>query len=96
MFKNEFVTRTYDNGDDKQQMKRNRDTYVGTGKVGFDWNITENDGVQLQALFSRKDTDHGDQPFFDSTFTERRRLWQFLEDELKINYYDIGYVFAQA
>ncbi len=86
LFKNEFVTRTYDNGDViKQQMKRNRDTYVGTGKVGFDWNITENDVFNFSALFSaEKILDHGDQPFFDSTLTERRRLWQFLEDELKI------------
>lgn len=86
LFKNEFVTRTYDNGDViKQQMKRNRDTYVGTGKVGFDWNITENDVFNFSALFSaEKILDHGDQPFYDSTLTERRRLWQFLEDELKI------------
>ncbi len=86
LFKNEFVTRTYDNGDViKQQMKRNRDTYVGTGKVGFDWNITEDDVFNFSALFSaEKILDHGDQPFYDSTLTERRRLWQFLEDELKI------------
>lgn len=86
LFKNEFVTRTYDNGDViKQQMKRNRDTYVGTGKVGFDWNITENDVFNFSVLFSEeKILDHGDQPFYDSTLTERRRLWQFLEDELKI------------
>lgn len=86
LFKNEFVTRTYDNGAViKQQMKRNRDTYVGTGKIGFDWNITENDVFNFSAIFSaEKILDHGDQPFYDSTLTERRRLWQFLEDELKI------------
>jgi outer membrane receptor protein involved in Fe transport len=84
--KNEFVTRTYDNGEIiLQQTKRNRNTTVGTGKIGFDWNITENDIFTLSALFSgEKIIDNGDEPFFNETLSERKRLWQFLEDELKI------------
>lgn len=84
--KNEFVTRTYDNGEIiRQQTKRNRSTTVGTGKIGFDWNITENDIFTLSALFSgEKIIDNGDEPFFNETLSERKRLWQFLEDELKI------------
>lgn len=84
--KNEFVTRTYDNGDViRQQTKRNRNTTVGTGKIGFDWNITDNDVFTLSALFSgEKIIDNGDEPFFNEALSERKRLWQFLEDELKI------------
>lgn len=84
--KNEFVTRTYDNGDIiRQQTKRNRNTTVGTGKIGFDWNVTESDVFTLSALFSaEKIIDNGDEPFFNEPLTERKRLWQFLEDELKI------------
>lgn len=84
--KNEFVTRIYDDGDIiRQQTKRNRNTTVGTGKIGFDWNISPNDVFTLSALFSaEKILDNGDEPFFNDSLTGRRRLWQFLEDELKI------------
>ena len=27
--------------------------------------------------------DHGDEPFFNADLSDRKRLWQFLEDELK-------------
>jgi outer membrane receptor protein involved in Fe transport len=84
--KNEFVTRTFDNGDViKQQTKRNRNTHIGTGRVGFDWAINPNNSFTLSALFSaEKIIDNGDEPFYNATLTERRRLWQFIEDELKI------------
>lgn len=83
--KNEFVTRTYSNGDIiHQQTKRNRTTTIGTGKAGFDWNINDRNAFTLSGLFSsEKILDRGDEPFFNYDYTDRKRLWQFLEDELK-------------
>lgn len=83
--KNEFVERRYDNGDViNQQTKRNRTTNVGTGKAGVDWNINDNDVLTVSTLFSNeKIIDRGDQPFFTAGVSERIRLWEFLEDELK-------------
>jgi outer membrane receptor protein involved in Fe transport len=83
--KNEFVERTYDDGTViKQQTKRNRTTTVGTAKVGFDWNLNAKNSLTVAGLFSsEKIIDNGDQPFFNKDFSERTRLWQFLEDELK-------------
>lgn len=83
--KNEFVTRTYDDGTViKQQLKRNRNTNFFTSKVGFDWTINKNNALAVSALFgSERIIDHGDQPFFNGDYSSRLRLWQFLEDELK-------------
>jgi len=83
--KNEFVERTYSNGDIiNQQTKRNRNTTVATGKTGLDWNINENNSLTVSGLFSsERILDNGDEPFFNSDFTQRKRLWTFLEDELK-------------
>ena len=83
--KNEFVTRTYDDGAIiNQQLKRNRNTNFFTSKVGIDWNIDDKNTITISALFgSEKIIDRGDQPFFNANNTERMRLWQFLEDELK-------------
>lgn len=83
--KNEFVDRTYNNGDMvRQQTKRNRNTNIVTGKGGFDWYINEFNTFTVSGLFSsEKIIDRGDEPFFNSDLTERFRLWQFLEDELK-------------
>ncbi len=83
--KNEFVTRTYDNGTViDQQLKRNRNTTFITTKAGVDWNISESDLLTVSGLFgSEKILDRGDQPFFTDNLTNRYRLWQFLEDELK-------------
>ncbi len=83
--KNEFVTRTYDNGTViNQQLKRNRNTNFFTSKVGFDWSINDKNTLTISALFgSEKIIDRGDQPFFDANNSTRIRLWQFLEDELK-------------
>ncbi|MEH6307263.1 TonB-dependent receptor [Olivibacter sp. CPCC 100613] len=83
--KNEFVDRTYDNGDMvRQQTKRNRNTNIVTGKGGFDWYINEYNTFTVSGLFSsEKIIDRGDEPFFNQDLSERRRLWQFLEDELK-------------
>jgi len=83
--KNEFVTRTYDDGTIiQQQTKRNRDTQFANSKVGFDYTLNDKNSISFSALFGlEKILDHGDEPFFNSALSERTRLWQFLEDELK-------------
>ncbi len=83
--KNEFVVRTYENGDIiNQQTKRNRNTGILTTTAGIDYYINVNNSFTISALFSsEKIIDRGDQPFFNNDFSEQRRLWQFLEDELK-------------
>ncbi len=83
--KNEFVVRTYDNGEIiHQQLKRNRNTHFTTLKSGIDWNMNDQDILTISGLFgSEKIIDNGDQPFFNAGLTKRNRLWQFLEDELK-------------
>ena len=83
--KNEFVTRTYDDGTIiNQQLKRNRNTNYFTAKGGIDWSIDQANTLSISALFgSEKIFDRGDQPFFNADNTVRKRLWQFLEDELK-------------
>ncbi|HVF97125.1 MAG TPA: TonB-dependent receptor [Flavisolibacter sp.] len=83
--KNEYVTRTYDDGSAiNQQLKRNRNTNFFTSKAGIDWAINANNTLTVSGLFgSEKIIDRGDQPFFDGASSERKRLWQFLEDELK-------------
>jgi len=83
--KNEFVTRTYDDGTIiNQQTKRNRNTAFTTVKTGFDWEINSANTFTFSALYgSEKIIDNGDQPFFNRDLSTRNRLWQFLEDELK-------------
>ncbi|MFC4263405.1 TonB-dependent receptor domain-containing protein [Ferruginibacter yonginensis] len=83
--KNEFVTRSFDDGTIlNQQTKRNRNTHFVTSKAGIDWSMTSQDMLTLSGLFGiEKIIDRGDQPFFNKDFTNRLRLWQFVEDELK-------------
>lgn len=83
--KNEFVTRTYETGTIiQQQTKRNRNTGFTTLKTGVDWRINDRNTLTVSGLFgSEKIIDRGDQPFFNADLSERQRLWQFLEDELK-------------
>ncbi|TDE49097.1 outer membrane beta-barrel protein [Flavobacterium sp. GT3P67] len=83
--KNEFVTRTYNDGTIiNQQLKRNRNTHFTTIKSGIDWTINDYNTLTVSGLFgSEKIIDNGDQPFFNEDYSERLRLWQFLEDELK-------------
>ncbi|MGC1239964.1 MAG: TonB-dependent receptor [Chryseosolibacter sp.] len=82
--KNEYVDRYYDNGDTvRQQLKRNRNTNIITGKAGFDYYPNERNTFTGSGLFSRESIiDRGDQPFFNADLSERQRLWQFLEDEV--------------
>jgi len=83
--KNEFVTRTYDDGTIlNQQTKRNRNTHFTTLKAGLDWNLNDRNTLAFSAMYgSEKIIDHGDEPFFNADYSQRLRLWQFLEDELK-------------
>lgn len=83
--KNEFADRYYDDGTIiRQQVKRNRTTNTVTGKAGMDWLADDRNTFTFSGLFSsEKIMDRGDQPFFNGTLTERQRLWQFIEDELK-------------
>ena len=83
--KNEFVTRTFDNGTIiNHQTKRNRNTHFVTTKTGIDWSINSQDMLTVSGLFGiEKIIDRGDQPFFNEDFNKRERLWQFVEDELK-------------
>ena len=83
--KNEFVKRAFDDGTIiNQQTKRNRNTHFVTTKAGFDWNISNQDMLTVSGLFGiEKIIDRGDQPFFNKDYSNRLRLWQFLEDELK-------------
>ena len=83
--KNEFVTRRYEDGTIiNQQLKRNRNTNFLTTRAGMDWTINPSNTLSFSGLFgSEKIIDRGDQPFFNEDFSERQRLWQFLEDELK-------------
>ncbi len=83
--RNEFVTRSFDNGTIiNQQTKRNRNTHFVTTKAGIDWSINSQDMLTISGLFGiEKIIDRGDQPFFNKDFSNRERLWQFVEDELK-------------
>lgn len=83
--KNEFVTRNYDDGSIiNSQLQRNRNTNFLTTKAGVDWNIDEQNTLTVSGMYgSEKIIDRGDQPFFNGHISQRLRLWQFLEDELK-------------
>lgn len=83
--KNEFVTRKYDDGTViNSQLKRNRNTNFLTTKGGVDWNIDAQNTLTVSGMYgSEKIIDRGDQPFFNGDISQRLRLWQFLEDELK-------------
>lgn len=82
--KNEFVTRSYDDGTIiSQQLKRNRNTNFFTSKAGFDWFLNDYNTLTVSGFFSQESIkDYGDQPFFRSNDGESLRLWQFLEDEV--------------
>ena len=82
--KNEFVTRTYEDGTViNQQLKRNRNTNFFTSKAGFDWFMDDQNTLTVSGFFSQESIkDYGDQPFFNGNDGENIRLWQFLEDEV--------------
>jgi outer membrane receptor protein involved in Fe transport len=82
--KNEFVTRTYEDGTViNQQLKRNRNTNVFNCNAGIDWFMNNHNTLTVSGLFSQESIkDYGDQPFLNGNSGERLRLWQFLEDEV--------------
>ena len=50
----------------------------------MDWNIDQQNTLTVSGMYgSEKIIDRGDQPFFNGDMSQRLRLWQFLEDELK-------------
>ncbi len=83
--KNEFSTRTYDDGTViVQQIKRNRRTDYATLNAGVDHAFDDHNTFSISGLFNReKIIDNGDNPYFDGSVQNRYRLWQFLEDEVK-------------
>jgi len=83
--KNEFSTRTYDDGTVIiQQIKRNRRTDYATVNAGVDHAFNERNTFSMTGLFNReKILDNGDNPYFSGSLQNRYRLWQFLEDEVK-------------
>jgi outer membrane receptor protein involved in Fe transport len=83
--KNEFVTRTYDDGTIiDQQTKRNRNTHFANAKLGFDYAFNDKNTLTISGLYGmEKILDHGEEPFFNRDSSDRIRLWKFLEDELK-------------
>jgi outer membrane receptor protein involved in Fe transport len=83
--KNEFSTRTYDDGTVIiQQIKRNRRTDYATLNAGVDHAFDDHNTFSVSGLFNReKILDNGDNPYFEGTLQNRYRLWQFLEDEVK-------------
>lgn len=83
--KNEFVTRHYNDGTIiNQQTKRNRNTAFTTIKGGIDYAINSANTLTISGLYGReKIIDNGDEPFFNEDMSQRLRLWQFLEDEVK-------------
>lgn len=86
--KNEFVTRTYDDGTViNQQLKRNRNTNFFTSRAGLDWDISDRNTLTVSGFFSQEAIiDRGDQPFYNEDLSEQLRLWQFLEDEVLTAY----------
>jgi outer membrane receptor protein involved in Fe transport len=83
--KNEFVTRTYDDGTIvQQQTKRNRNTGFLTARAGADIYLNDKNTFTLSGMYGReKIIDHGEQPFFSSSLDDRLHLWKFTEDEVK-------------
>lgn len=83
--KNEFVTRYYNDGTIiNQQTKRNRNTHFATVKGGLDYAIDNANTLTISGLYGlEKIIDNGDEPFFNNDMSQRLRLWQFLEDEVK-------------
>ncbi len=83
--KNEFATRTYDDGSEIiQQVKRNRRTDYATVNAGVDHAFNDRNALSVSGLFNReKILDNGDNPYFAGSLQNRYRLWQFLEDEVK-------------
>ncbi len=82
--KNEFVTRTYDDGNVLHyQLKRNRNTNFLTVNTGADLYLNDRSTLTISGMYGNETIiDRGDQPMFNKDYSKRLRLWQFLEDEV--------------
>ncbi len=87
--RNEFATRTYDDGTViYQQLKRNRQTDFATLTGGVDHAFDGRNALVVSGLLSQETIiDRGDNPYFEDSLANRTRLWQFLEDEVKYTAY---------
>lgn len=85
MNKNEFATRSFTDGTViTQQILRNRRTDYATLNGGVDHAFDERNSLSVSGLLNReKILDDGDNPYFTGGLSNRYRLWQFLEDEVK-------------
>ena len=85
MNKNEFATRSFTDGTViTQQILRNRRTDYATLNGGVDHAFDEHNSLSVSGLLNReKILDDGDNPYFTGGLSNRYRLWQFLEDEVK-------------
>lgn len=83
--KNEFSTRTYTDGTViHQQIRRNRTTGLPTLKTGLDYYFNPANTLTVSGFYSQENIDdRGDNPYFLNDYTNRYRLWQFIEDEIK-------------
>lgn len=82
--RNDFAARFYNNGDTvRQQVLRNRITTTGTARTGIDWYINDKNTLTISGMYSIETIgDNGDIPYYNDKLTERKRLWQFFEDEV--------------
>lgn len=82
--KNEFYERTYsDQTIVKQQYLENRTQNIPTVQIGIDWFLNDNNQLTFAGNYSRKAyVDRGSLPYYNDDFSERKRLWNFIEDEL--------------
>jgi outer membrane receptor protein involved in Fe transport len=82
--KNEFIQRSYDDGTIiRQQFLENRTQSIATIKAGVDFKADNNNTFSLAALYNREGhIDRGDLPYYNNDLTERKRLWQYYEDEV--------------
>jgi outer membrane receptor protein involved in Fe transport len=83
--RNDFSERIYTTGEVvRQQLQRNRNTSYATLRAGVDHTIDAQNTITVSGLFNReKIIDNGDNPYYNKDLSQRFRLWQFLEDEVK-------------
>lgn len=84
MMKNEFITRTYENGDVvQQQFLENRTQPIYNVKAGLDWQLNDKHELSFYTLYNyRAYNDLGDIPYIDVNTGTRRRFWEYDEDEV--------------
>ena len=85
MMRNEFITRTYENGDVvQQQFLENRTQPIYNMKTGLDWQLNDRHEISVYALYNyRAYNDLGDIPYIDGNTGVRRRFWEY--DEVEVN-----------